>query len=282
MNMKKILFYALAALGGGAFADNPIAVKPTLAELPATFQILPEKDCYDLSFIAQCDEGSGKIEAVIAFWKNGEEMSSERGGNISLRFDINSTTVCSSPVQIPHGADSAKIRMRAFLDLSANINVCNVRFMPGLDSAENSGAESGDGVSYTGFVASVSAVVDGRNVLGRKAFNPEVVLQKARAAAKTESDNGQSIPASQNVYYVDPDYGSDENSGEYAYAAGRAGPKRTIHGALEGVESGGAQSSEIVLSGNSNKPHRTGVVSMPGKTLIIRTQGTAIIKGGEQ
>lgn len=54
MNMKKILFYALAALGGGAFADNPIAVKPTLAELPATFQILPEKDCYDLSFIAQC------------------------------------------------------------------------------------------------------------------------------------------------------------------------------------------------------------------------------------
>lgn len=52
MNMKKILFYALAALGGGAFADNPIAVKPTLAELPATFQILPEKDCYDLSFIA--------------------------------------------------------------------------------------------------------------------------------------------------------------------------------------------------------------------------------------
>ena len=140
MNIKKILFYALAALGGGAFADNPIAVKPTLAELPATFQILPEKDCYDLSFIAQCDEGSGKIEAVIAFWKNGEEMSSERGGNISLRFDINSTTVCSSPVQIPHGADSAKIRIRAFLDLSANINVCNVRFMPGLDSAENSGA----------------------------------------------------------------------------------------------------------------------------------------------
>lgn len=137
-------------------------------------------------------------------------------------------------------------------------------------------------VSNSDSIVAVSAVINGKNILRRKRFNPEVVLQKARAAAKIESENAQNILPSLNVYYVDSDYGSDENTGEYAYAAGRTGPKRTVHGALKSAEANGTQSSEIVLSGNSNKPHRAGLVSMPGKTLIIRTQGTAIIKGGEQ
>lgn len=280
--LKKIAFCIFVILGESLFADSSFALKPALVELPKIFAIEPNNDCYELSFIAKTPGGNGKVEAVVEFWESGNKIPPENGGNVLLKFDVSETIVCASTVKIPIGAASAKINMRAFLDSSENINVSNVRFVPKSMPDEKNSSEGMNKVSNSDSIVAVSAVINGKNILRRKRFNPEVVLQKARAAAKTESDNGQSIPASQNVYYVDPDYGSDENSGEYAYAAGRAGPKRTVHGALKSAEANGTQSSEIVLSGNSNKPHRAGVVSMPGKTLIIRTQGTAIIKGGEQ
>ena len=253
-----------------------------MVELPKIFAIEPNNDCYELSFIAKTPGGNGKVEAVVEFWESGNKISPENGGNVLLKFDVSETIVCASTVKIPIGAASAKINMRAFLDSSENINVSNVRFVPKSMPDEKNSSEGMNKVSNSDSIVAVSAVINGKNILRRKRFNPEVVLQKARAAAKIESENAQNILPSLNVYYVDSDYGSDENTGEYAYAAGRTGPKRTVHGALKSAEANGTQSSEIVLSGNSNKPHRAGVVSMPGKTLIIRTQGTAIIKGGEQ
>jgi len=150
------------------------------------------------------------------------------------------------------------------------------------DSSLSQNELSALGISNSSYSSQSFAFVNGRDILGNS-FS----LANSKLNSKSESENAKFSTAEKFLnsiqratFFVDADYGNDSLIGTSLFFDGYDGPKKTLGSALinsyampDGVI------SEIVIQESSSTYSSEILSPKAGETLIIRSEGTVVIKG---